>query len=151
MGDSVMIKKVGNYMRNENERLTTAGICIRDNKVLIAKRISKGSIGNAWEFPGGKNRWDESIEETLKREFAEELEVEVLVGPEIATHDFENKGVHYFLKAHEITLVDCNPQFKLSVHTEIKWETLDNLLNYDFAPSDRAIISQIKEYYAVTE
>jgi mutator protein MutT len=134
-------------MRNEMERITTAGICIRDNKVLIGKRISKGSIGNSWEFPGGKNRWGESVEETLKREFKEELDVDVSVGKEIATHDFENKGVHYFLKAHEITILDPSPVFKLYVHTEFKWESLDNLEQYEFAPSDRALISQIKDYY----
>jgi len=138
-------------MINKNERITTAGICIRDNKVLIAKRIAKGSIGNFWEFPGGKNRWGESVEETLKREFKEELDVEVSVGPEIATYDFENKGVHYFLKAHEIIILDSSPIFKLYVHTELKWETLDNLSNYKFAPSDSALISQIKEYYAATK
>jgi len=134
-------------MRNEMERITTAGICIRDNKVLIGKRISKGSIGNSWEFPGGKNRWGESVEETLKREFKEELDVDVYVGKEIATHDFENKGIHYFLKAHEIKILDPSPVFKLYVHTEFKWESLDNLEKYEFAPSDRALISQIKDYY----
>ncbi|MBK5200504.1 MAG: NUDIX domain-containing protein [Spirochaetaceae bacterium] len=138
-------------MKNENERMTTAGICIRDNKVLIGKRIAKGSIGNFWEFPGGKNRWDESVEETLKREFREELDVEVSVGAEIATYDFENKGIHYFLKAHEITILDPSPIFKLYVHTEFRWESIDNLINYKLAPSDRALISQIKEYYAVTK
>lgn len=134
-------------MRNENERITTAGICIKDKKVLIGKRINKGSIGNSWEFPGGKNRWGESVEETLKREYMEELGVEIEVHELLATHEFVNKEVNYHLKAHKIILKDNNPKFTLLVHTELRWVNFDELDSYDFAPSDLAIIKKIKGKY----
>lgn len=134
-------------MRDENDRITTAGICLQDNKVLIGKRINKGSIGNSWEFPGGKNRWGESVEETLKREYMEELGVEIEVEELLATHEFSNKGVSYHLKAHRVLLKDINPKFKLLVHTEVKWVSFDKLDSYDFAPSDAAVIKKIKEKY----
>lgn len=130
-------------MEITNERITTAGICIKDNKVLIGQRESKGSIGNKWEFPGGKNRWGESEEETLKREFLEELGVVVEVGKLLATHDFENKGTLYHLKAYEVFI--NNFDFELSVHTQLKWETFEALEKYNFANSDKSIINQIKE------
>ncbi len=63
------------------ERVTTAGILVQDGKYLVAKREEKGSIGGLWEFPGGKNRYTETEEETLKREFQEELGLSVSVGP----------------------------------------------------------------------
>jgi mutator protein MutT len=134
-------------VRDENDRITTAGICILDKKVLIGKRSSKGSIGNSWEFPGGKNRWVESVEETLKREYMEELGVEIEVKELLATHEFSNKGVSYHLKVHRVFLKEREPKFTLLVHTEVKWVSFDNLDSYNFAPSDLAIIKKIKEKY----
>ncbi|MGD1819218.1 MAG: (deoxy)nucleoside triphosphate pyrophosphohydrolase [Pleomorphochaeta sp.] len=126
------------------ERITTAGICFKEDKVLIGKRIDKGSIANKWEFPGGKNRWGESVEDTLKREFKEELNVDIEVGEELASCDFVNKDTHYFLKAHQVFLKKDLDDNDLSVHTELKWETLNNLDNYKFADSDKKIIEQLK-------
>lgn len=134
-------------MRVEKDRITTAGICIENNKFLIGKRIAKGSIGNSWEFPGGKNRWGESVDDTLKREFMEELGIEIDVKDLLATHEFTNKGVNYHLKAHRVFIKDKDPKFKLLVHTEIKWVSFEELKNYDFAPSDAAIIMQLKDTY----
>ena len=51
------------------QRITTAGILTKDDRYFVAKREDKGSIGGLWEFPGGKNRWGESEQETLMREF----------------------------------------------------------------------------------
>ena len=130
-----------------NQRITTAGICFKDNKVLIGKRIDKGSIACKWEFPGGKNRWGETIEDTLKREFKEELGVDVRVGDEIATCEFINKDTKYSLKAHQVFLDNDIDNLELSVHTELKWESLKNLKNYNFANSDQNIIDQLIAIY----
>lgn len=130
-------------MNQDNQRITTAGICFKENKVLIGKRIDKGAIASKWEFPGGKNRWGESVEGTLKREFLEELGIEVEVGELLASCEFDNKGTHYFLKAHQVFIKDDIENVDLSVHTEVKWELLDNLKDYNFAQSDQQIIKQL--------
>ncbi len=132
-------------MNELNKRITTAGICFKDNKILIGKRIDKGSIANKWEFPGGKNRWGESVSDTLKREFKEELGVEVEVKEEIGSCEFTNKDTQYSLKAHKVIIKDDIDKLDLSVHTQLKWEELDNLSNYNFADSDKKIIKQLKE------
>ena len=56
---------------------TTAGVAIKDGKVLVAKRAKGGPLSDMWEFPGGKNRYGETIEDTFKREWLEELGIEV--------------------------------------------------------------------------
>jgi len=132
-------------MSELNKRITTAGICFLDNKILIGKRIDKGSIANKWEFPGGKNRWGESISDTLKREFKEELGVDVDVKEELGSCEFTNKDTYYYLKAHKVVIKDDIDKLDLSVHTQLKWEALDNLDNYNFADSDKEIIKQLKE------
>ena len=124
------------------ERITTAGILCNDERYFVAKREDKGSIGGLWEFPGGKNRWGESVEETLKREFQEELELDIEVGSLLHTHDFINKGTLYHQKAYLIT---CNgaQEPKLIVHTTYRWVTLEELQSLQFAPSDQRIIASL--------
>lgn len=124
-------------------RITTAGILIIDGRFLIAKRIESGSIGGMWEFVGGKNRWGESEEETLKREFLEELDLAIEVEGLIHSHFFINKETRYHLKAY---LVHLSSPFKprLTVHTELRWVSLNELKEYAMAPSDQEIVSTLR-------
>ncbi|AEV30805.1 ADP-ribose pyrophosphatase [Sphaerochaeta pleomorpha str. Grapes] len=124
------------------ERITTAGVLVKDQKYFVAKRDKGGSIGGLWEFPGGKNRWGETEEETLNREYQEELGLEVKVGALIHSHDFVNKGTLYHLKAYLITANDFE-DLPLLVHTTFKWVDKDELGTLDFAPSDRKIVETI--------
>jgi mutator protein MutT len=124
------------------ERITTAGVLVKNNTYFVAKRDKGGSIGGLWEFPGGKNRWGETEGETLRREYQEELGLEVEVGPLLHTHDFVNKGTLYHLKAYLITAKDFS-DLTLSVHTSYKWVDKEELADLDFAPSDRMIVETI--------
>lgn len=54
-----------------------AGICIQEEKVLLQSLV--GEPGYA--FPGGHVAFGETNEETLVREFREEAELEIQVGP----------------------------------------------------------------------
>lgn len=62
------------------QRISTAGIARRGSKYLLALRKPGTSIGESWEFPGGKARFGEPPEEALKREFFEEFQIHILVG-----------------------------------------------------------------------
>ncbi|MGB4405862.1 MAG: NUDIX domain-containing protein [Sphaerochaeta sp.] len=124
------------------ERITTAGILCKDNKYFVAKREGKGSIGGLWEFPGGKNRWGENEEETLKREFQEELKLDIEVGMLLHSHDFVNKGTLYHQKAYMVTCTNAE-QPMLSVHTTYRWVNKEELQSLQFAPSDQKIIATL--------
>lgn len=124
------------------ERITTAGVLVKDQKYFVAKRDTGGAIGGLWEFPGGKNRWGETEEQTLMREYQEELGLEVQVGVLIHSHDFINKGTLYHLKAYLITTKDFD-QLPLSVHTSFKWVDKEELETLEFAPSDKRIVETI--------
>ena len=125
------------------ERITTAGILMRGDRYFIAKREDKGSIGGLWEFPGGKNRYGETEQETLRREFAEELGITVKVGRLVHSHDFTNKETLYHLKAYRVhaEVVDTLP---FLFHTEYRWVPLAELDSYAFAPSDRQIVQTLQ-------
>ena len=124
------------------ERITTAGILCKDNWYFVAKREDKGSIGGLWEFPGGKNRWGENEEETLKREFQEELKLDIEVGRLLHTHDFVNKGTLYHQKAYIVTCPHVQEP-TLSVHTTYRWVNKEELQSLQFAPSDQKIIATL--------
>ena len=119
------------------ERITTAGIAIRNGKILVGKRVKGGSLSEKWEFPGGKNRWGESVFDTLKREYDEELGVEVNVGDEIFHYDFVNNDTQYHLKACLVEVL--SDDFRLIVHTEMKWVDQAELMSLPMGGSDDAI------------
>ena len=53
-----------------------AGICVRDGKVLLQKPVND----SAYALPGGHVAFGETNEETLVREFKEELGADIRVG-----------------------------------------------------------------------
>lgn len=65
-----------------------------DGRVLLARRPEGKSMAGLWEFPGGKVEPGERPEETLIRELAEELGIEVkeacLAPLTFASHGYEN-------------------------------------------------------------
>ncbi len=55
------------------------GILMKPNgEVLLAQRPSGKPYAGYWEFPGGKVEPEESVFDALRREFVEELGVEIL-------------------------------------------------------------------------
>ncbi len=119
----------------------TAGLILCDDKVLIARRKPGDQLGRRWEFPGGKVKPEESPEECLKRELAEELDIEVEVDGFCAenVHHYEWGTVRllgYFASWIE---GDINPQ----VHEEITWADVEDLHNYDFLPADVPIVEEL--------
>ena len=120
-----------------DERDTTAGVAIKDGKVLVAKRAKGGPLSEMWEFPGGKNRYGESIEDTFKREWLEELGIDIEVGPFLLQVDFSNKNTQYHLKCHLVEPV--GDSFSLLFHQDLKWVGKSELEMLEFGPSDKKI------------
>ncbi len=127
-----------------NERITTAGIVEKDGKYLLGCRNTEGSVNNEkWEFIGGKNRWGESEEETLKREFLEELGVNITVGELLAQVDFTNKDTLYHLKAYRVC--PSSYDFHLSVHSSISFFTLEQMCDLAMVDSDKQIVGFLRK------
>ena len=85
-------------------RISTAGVVLRGEKVLVALRKPGTSIGESWEFPGGKVKRGERPVEALQREFREELGIGVEVGTLIFEGRFSNRGQDYLLHAYNVEL-----------------------------------------------
>ena len=62
--------------------VSVKGICFIDNKVILLKN----ELGN-WDLPGGKLNRKEQAEDCLKREFFEEVGIEIKVEKLLGVHN----------------------------------------------------------------
>ena len=109
------------------------GILIWNDKVLVGKRKSTNpTFPNMWEFPGGKIEDGETEWEAIKREFKEELDIEVYPFHELRTLQsgqieftpFTLKlesGKAKLFEHSEVRFVEKNEFFKLDL-TELSKE-----------------------------
>src|ERR1700756_1120219 len=72
--------KITNAMQNQ---IVVAGALIVGDKLLVAQRGGPPELAGRWELPGGKVGPGESDAAALVRELAEELGIEVSVGPRV--------------------------------------------------------------------
>ncbi|HXO24516.1 MAG TPA: NUDIX domain-containing protein, partial [Streptosporangiaceae bacterium] len=64
-------------------QIVVAGAIVAESTVLIAQRTRPPELAGRWELPGGKVAAGETEPEALARELAEELGVNVTVGPRL--------------------------------------------------------------------
>ena len=64
-----------------------------EGKILIAQRNLQKNFGGMWEFPGGKQEYNESPEQTLIRELKEELSIEVEVLRSFPPYDYKDEKI----------------------------------------------------------
>ena len=117
--------------------ISVAGLAKRGDKYFVALRRPGTSIGESWEFPGGKVEPGEDNAAALKREFFEEFGVEVRVGELLCKSAFRNDEKEYELFAYDIELMGV-PQPK--EHQRLEWKPLSELACMRIADSDLSII-----------
>lgn len=119
-----------------------AALIEKDNKVLIAKRLTGDSnVFGKWEFPGGKVELDEDEFHAIEREIFEEFELKIK-----AKEFLINNICEYPNKTVDLRLYSCDyisGEFKLHDHSEIAWVDKNELLNYDLALADIPLAKHI--------
>ena len=107
-------------------------------EVLIDQRLEEGLLGGMWEFPGGKQEKDETIETCIARELKEELGIAVTVRKELITvdHAYSHKRLRFVV--HLCDWESGEPQPLAS--QQVRWVRLDDLENYAFPAANTQII-----------
>lgn len=130
-------------------KISTSGVVRRGNRYLLALRRPGSSIGESWEFPGGKVEPGEAPEEALKREFMEEFQIPVVVGKPLCTGNFENRGTRYEIQAFDVKILGDG--FTLSEHQKTGWFTLQQMQHLPMADSDNIIMQSLRDLEEETQ
>ena len=136
--------------KTERPKVGIGVIIMRDNKVLVGKRI--GAHGeNTYAFPGGHLEFGESWEECAKRETIEEAGIEINnIRFFTTTNDiFEKEGKHYNTIFVLADYVSGEPEIK-EPHKCLGWDwydwnnlptplfkTIENLLEQGLNPFEK--------------
>ena len=123
-------------------RVVIAALLIKDGLCLIAKRRAGDSLGNLWEFPGGKMEAGETPEVCLRREMVEELQIDVEVGDLFAETIYEYEFGTFQLFVYWASW--RGGALCPTVHDEIAWVDRQTILNYPFVPADVVIVEKLR-------
>jgi len=98
----------------------------KKGRLLIQKRPAHGLLADLWEFPGGKRRPEETLEQALRREMREELGVEVVSARPLTsvTHAY----TRFLVRLHAFAVTtDGEPALSPGRR---RWVTLRGLQSY---------------------
>ena len=129
----------------KREVFVVAGAIIRDNKVFSAQRGNKGETKYKWEFPGGKIEKNETPQQALKREFKEELNVDIEVHELITSivDEYETQILH--IDTYICSLLSGEPT--LNEHINKAWSSKESIDSLVFSPADKPTLDIIKNKY----
>ena len=100
-------------------------------------------LGGLWEFPGGKKKKSEPIEETITREIREETGLSVNLVKPYCKIDHAYTHFKITLHAYECHYVSGEATAKSS--DEIRWVLFDELHTYPFPKANIHVIQSIRE------
>lgn len=121
----------------------TAGVLVEDGNVLIARRPEDRMLGGLWEFPGGKQEDGETLREALRREFMEELGLEVSVGEKIVEVPHEYSHLSINLHAYWCRRAEGEPESRED--QPWRWVSPDRLREYAFPGANQPILEAVED------
>lgn len=120
-----------------------AAVIIVDRKILCVQRNKNkyDYISYKYEFPGGKVEKGESLEQALRREILEELNMDIRIQRDFLTvkHDYPD----FRITLHAFLCTCDRKELTLNEHIDSKWMDRDLLAVLDWAEADIAIVDKI--------
>ena len=114
-------------------------------KILIAQRNLQKNFGGMWEFPGGKQEANESPEDALIRELKEELSIDVEVLQSFSPYDYRDESIE--VSFYPIQCKIIGGMIVNNEHEEVKFISLEEIDNFEFAPPDYETVDLVKENF----
>ena len=122
-----------------------AALIEADGKILVCQRERRDTFGLMWEFPGGKVKPDETLENALVRELCEELGVTAEIGREVY------RSQHRYAEMSQpieliFFLAKADPaEVRNIVFEGIEWRDPQTLGELNFLPADRDLIQLLAD------
>ena len=111
--------------------------------LFLATQRGYGAYKDGWEFPGGKIEGNETPQDALKREIQEELNMEIHVGEELMTVEYDYPEFHLSMKCFICTIASGKPH--LLEHEAARWLPIDELDDVEWLPADVCVVNKLKE------
>jgi 8-oxo-dGTP diphosphatase len=120
-----------------------AAVIVNDGKILCVQRGENklSYISKKWEFPGGKVEVGEALEDTIKREIAEELHLHISVREFLiqVNHDYPD----FKLKMDTFICEIIDGELQLTEHIDFKWLSKEEMSAFDWAAADIPIVEKL--------
>jgi len=116
-----------------------------EGRLLIALRPENVMLGGLWEFPGGKQKESETLEETVQRELAEELDVSVVVEKKFLQLDHAYTHFRITMHAYFCSLHPESLPPRPNSSQQIRWVDVTELVQFPFPKANRILTKRLKE------
>lgn len=101
------------------------------HEIMVARRaLTKKFLPGKFELPGGHIDFGETLEDGLRRELKEELDIDVVVGDVVGAFTYVNE----VKRSHSVEIIffaklanGCLPKINPADHSEIVWVNQNNL------------------------
>jgi len=115
-------------------------------RLLITRRPDQVVLGGFWELPGGKLEKGESTRDCLRREFAEEVGLEVEVGRMLPV--IEHTYAHGHVRLHPFFCRRVSGEPRNLHVADHRWVRPGELTNFHFPPANEPLLDEIREALA---
>ena len=130
--------------RKPIQHITVAtGILVHDGQIYIQKRRDTGVWAGFWEFPGGSVEEGELPEETVVREFMEEMEFPVLPDHKIAVIQHGYTTYRVSLHCYLLHLKGADNTPLLNAATDYRWVRFSELSEYTLPAGHRKLVDSM--------
>ncbi|MGH9327699.1 MAG: (deoxy)nucleoside triphosphate pyrophosphohydrolase [Terriglobia bacterium] len=128
-------------MNSRKPILVAAGIFMKSGRVLICQRHHSDAYGLQWEFPGGKVESGEKLEDSLRRELEEELNIEAQIGEEVFRLRYRYPD--RYVEVAFFAIPGYRGEIRNRVFEAVEWAPRANLPEYTFLDADRELVNRI--------
>ena len=115
-----------------------AAVIEQDGRYLITQRGQESHLAGLWEFPGGKRKSGESLEECLMREIKEELDLQVEVGDKLDQEIYAYEEREVMLHFFRCRIIAGTPRPQQG--QAYCWVTPSEFSNYQFPAADARLL-----------
>jgi len=130
--------------------VAVAVIMNQHDQVCISLRHKDVHQGGLWEFPGGKIEQGETVEQALKREVKEELNISILTSRPLIKINYNYPDISVCL--HVQTVQSYSGQAMGMEGQVLKWVDVTDLSAFNFPAANKPIFTaiQLPERYLIT-
>ena len=135
------------------KRVSSRAIIIENDKILVMfrRKIKEGKVKEYYVIPGGGKEENETLEENVKRELFEEMNIKIGILGYLGKYESENTVEHYFhcniIKGVPRLGGEEKERMTKDNYYEIRFEKLDDLKKLDLVAEEKVYMA-LKGIYA---